>query len=320
MRKKVIAVFLILASVLSLAACTMTGSTDESDAGHEEVTRSYSEEKIYGIIDKICTALASCDIESLTNYCAVSPYGVICNMPVIVDDDNYVNDNMQMIRNMIASTIEYEIDESSYKSGLFDKKYKVDVTLSWKDYSKVVDKRDVFLGPADFNMLMAEEESRILKTYTLEFVKKDNHYLLENPDVLAEIYEYDLPQLEFMKSYFDMIEDSYLDGPGWDPFTECFYDTNTFEFDVVLDRRAPNYIWEYIYVVAKQNGSDWDTIYNSGKVVDKYPTKIHLSYSQEENFEAGHYYFVIYDVQSEQLYGWEFDVYNTKQTETTKPT
>ena len=322
MRKRVTAAVLILVSIFLLAACTVTGSTDESGDAREENNRSYSEEKIYGVIDKICVAIASCDGESLKQYCNVAPYGIINDMPVVMefDENNYhVTDNMLLVRNMIASTIEYEIDESSYKASIFDKKYTVDVTLSWKDYSKIIDKRDVFLGAADFNMLMAEEESRILKTYTLQFVKKDNHYLLANPSVLAGIYDYDLPELEFMKNYFDMIEDSYMSGPGWDSYTECYYDTNTFEFDIVLDWRAPNYVWQYIYVVAKKNGSDWDTIYNSGTVMDKYPTKITLTYSQEENFEEGHYYFIIYDVQSENIYGWEYDVFNSKQTETTKP-
>ena len=325
MRKKIIAVFLILVNVLSLASCTASNNSGADEKERDEDKHSYTEEKIYYSIDKIVSALALCDGEELSKRCAVSPDSIINNMPVVEEDDDdddlYAKpDNILLIRNMIASTFTYEIEESTYKASVLDKKYSVDVTFSCKDYNKVALQRDKFLGAADFNMLMEEEERTIDRTFKLEFVKKDKQYLLSNPDDLAGIYDFDLPELEFMDDLFDTIENSYMTGPGWDPYTECYYDTNTFEFVIDLDYHAQNYVWQYIYRVSEETEPEWTHIYTSDTIVDRYPEQIHLTYTQEENFHTGFYCFIIYDYQSSRIYGWEFSVYNSNDTINTKTT
>ena len=326
MREKVTAAILTLACVMSLASCSVPKTTDDTeDAEDQDIvteddgSHSYSEEKIYENIDKIADDLADCDFEDLCSRCVSTPYAIQNLMPVIEeeeeeDEDDYsykITDNMLIIKNMIASTITYEIDETSYKAKALEKKYSVDVTFSYKDYSKVLRMRDKFLGVADFNTLMAEEESRIDQVFTLEFVKKDKHYLLANADDLASLYAYDIPELDFMKNHFDMIVDSYMTGPGWDAYTESYYDTNTMEFVIELDGYADDYIWRYRYLISEETEPEWTRVYLSDIIVDRYPTGIHLTYTQEENFSSGFYCFIIYDVQSGEIYGWEFNVYNS---------
>ncbi len=324
MHRKITAAILIFANVLSLASCTAVKKPEETtvpDVSEEEDHRSYSEEKVYESIENIAASLAACDFDDLSKWCSGTPYELRDLMPVIEeeeDDDTYHSrsdeENMHLIKNMIASTITYEIDESTFKSFFLEKRYTVDVRFSLKDYKKVSKMRGKFLGAADFNTLMAEEESMIDSVLTLEFVKRDKHYLLSNPEVLAGLYDYDLPELEFMRNHFDMIEDSYMTGPGWDPYTESYYDTNTFEFVVELDANAPNYIWKYVYLISEETEPEWTRIYLSDSIIDKYPTGIHLTYTQEENFSTGYYCFIIYDYQSEDIYGWEFNVYNSADT------
>ena len=335
MREKLTAAILVLAGAMSLASCTVPRNTEPrtTDDAVETVTvteddgsRSYSEEKVYENIDRIADDLADCNYDDLCSRCVSTPYGLGSLMPVVEeeeddDDDSYkVTDNMLLIKNMIASTITYEIDETSFKAKMLEKKYSVDVTFSYKDYSKIVKMRDKFLGAADFNTLMAEMDDRISQTVTLEFVKKDKHYLLVNPEDLESLYTYDIPELEFMKDHFDMIEDSYMTGPGWDPYTESYYDTNTFEFVINLDAYASNYMWRYRYLISEETEPEWTRIYLSDTIVDKYPTGIHLTYTQEENFSTGFYCFIIYDVQSGEIYGWEFNVYNTEDIIPPTPT
>lgn len=331
MREKLTAAILILAGVLSLASCNVPGTaaTDETEekvtVTEDDGSRSYSEEKVYENIAKIADDLADCNYDDLCSRCVSNPSGLGSLMPVVEEEDDddvsyKVTDNMLLIKNMIASTITYEIDETSFKGKMLEKRYSVDVTFSYKDYSKIVRMRDKFLGAADFNTLMAEEEDMIDQTFTLEFVKKDKHYLLANAEDLASLYTYDLPELEFMRDHFDMIEDSYMTGPGWDPYTESYYDTNTFEFVVNLDAYASNYIWRYRYLISEETEPEWTRIYLSDNIVDKYPTGIHLTYTQEENFSTGFYCFIIYDVQSGEIYGWEFNVYNTEDIVPPTPT
>ncbi len=326
MHRKITAAILILANVLTLASCTAAKETEETTVpgtSEEEDHRSFSEEKIYENIGKIAAALAVCDFEDLSGRCVSTPYEIQDVMPVFEeeeDSDDYYTyrsdeENMLLIRNLIASTITYEIDESSFKSNIIEKKYSVDVKFSCKDYKRIAKMRDKFLGAADFNTLMTDEESMIDTVITLEFVKQDKHYLLANPGALVELYDYDLPELEFMRNHFDMIDGSYMTGPGWDPATESYYDTNTFELVIELDANAPHYIWKYRYLVSEETEPEWTRIYLSDSVIDKYPTGIHLTYTQEENFSTGFYCFIIYDVQSEDIYGWEFNVYNSEETE-----
>ena len=118
---------------------------------------------------------------------------------------------MLRVKNIIAATTTCEIDKSSFKSNLWAKECTVNVTFSYKDFSSVLDQRDKFLGAADFNMLLAEVEDTVDFDVTLEFTKDDDgHYLLANGLDLVDVYDYDLPELEFMNNIFDTISDSYI--------------------------------------------------------------------------------------------------------------
>jgi hypothetical protein len=245
-------------------------------------------------------------------------------MPIVVEvedvnyNDQYMRKNpseMLRVKNAIAATITYEIDKSSFKSNLWAKECTVDVTFSYKDFSSVLEQREKFLGFADFNMLLTEVEETVDLDMTLKFTKDDDgHYLLANGRDFAEVYEYDLPELEFMDNVFDTISDSYMTGPGWDPVTETYTDTNTFEFVIELDEYASDYVWQYKYRVAEETSPEWTPLYTSEKIIDRYPTEIHLTYTQEENIPTGFYVFFIYDMQSGTIYGWEFNVINTAET------
>lgn len=337
MSKKVIAAILVLANVMTLASCSQPSNTDETtrrsrsntEETEEEESKgnrhSAAEDKVYHSIEKLGSALASCDYDAVCELCSYTPYEIRSAMPVVeeVEEINYNSvfvkkspDDMLRVKNVIAATTTYEIDESSFKSNLWAEKCTVTVTFSYKDFNSILDKRDRFLGAADFNMLLSEVEDTIDMDITLEFVKNEDNgrYLLANGRDLVEIYDYDLPELEFMSDLFDTIDDSYMTGPGWDSVTETFTDTNTFEFVINLTEEAGQYVWRYKYRVSRETEDGWDALYTSDSIVDRYPTGIDLTYTQEENFPTGHYIFFIYDMQSGAMYGWEYDVYNTAET------
>ena len=339
MKKKVIATVLILANLMTLASCSQASSgnapknsktaeafsdDDEEEAEDDDKNdNKIAEDKIYSSVDKIATALAECDYEGFCELCTYTPYEIRSVMPVVeeVDEIDYSDQYMRKspseqlrCKNAIAATTTYEIDKSSFKSNLWAKECTVKVTFSYKDFSSVLDQRDKFLGSADFNMLLAEVEDTVDMEVTLEFTKEDDgNYLLANGLDLVDIYDYDLPDLEFMNNVFDTISDSYMTGPGWDPVTETYTDTNTFEFVIELDENASDYVWQYKYRVAEETSPEWTPLYTSEKIIDRYPTEIHLTYTQEENIPSGFYVFFIYDMQSGTIYGWEFDVVNTAE-------
>lgn len=343
MKKKVIATVLILANLMTLASCSQASnsdtpksrktaeafSDDEEEADDDDKTNDDSkgkiaEDRVYNSIDKIATALAECDYDGFCELCTYTPYEIRSVMPVIVEadeidySDTYIRKSpseMLRVKNLIAATTTYEIDKSSFKSNLWAKECTVNVTFSYKDFSSILNQRDKFLGAADFNMLLAEVEDTVDLELTLEFTKEDDgHYLLANGRDLVDIYDYDLPELEFMDNIFDTVKDSYMTGPGWDPVTETYTDTNTFEFVIELDENASDYVWQYKYRVAEETSPEWTPLFTSEKIIDKYPTEIRLTYTQEENIPSGFYVFFIYDMQSGTIYGWEFNVVNTAET------
>ena len=341
MKKKVIATVLILANLMTLASCSQAAGSDspksrktaeafDDDEEEEEADdddkgdNKVAEDKIYNCIDKIAETIAECDYDGFSELCTYEPYEVRSVMPIVVEvedvnyNDQYMRKNpseMLRVKNAIAATTTYEIDKSSFKSNLWAKECTVDVTFSYKDFSSVLEQREKFLGFADFNMLLTEVEETVDLDMTLKFTKDDDgHYLLANGRDFAEVYEYDLPELEFMDNVFDTISDSYMTGPGWDPVTETYTDTNTFEFVIELDEYASDYVWQYKYRVAEETSPEWTPLYTSEKIIDRYPTEIHLTYTQEENIPTGFYVFFIYDMQSGTIYGWEFNVINTAET------
>ena len=315
MHKRLISIVLVLANVLTLASCHVFEKPDETAASKETKT-SGTKEEVFNTIEKIGTALAECNLEKFTENCVATSREMERKMPVVTEeDDDYktprITDEWRLM-NMIASSITYEIDEDSYKSGIWGSKCSVDVKFSYKDYRRVKMQKNEFLGPAEFNTLLRDTAETIDQTYTLEFVKGDSgrHYVLANPDVLASVYDYKVSDVKFFK-LFDMIKKCYMTGDGYNEKTGDY--SNTYSFTIVyeLDNRAENYIWTYIYAVVLETQPDWTYLYTSKTVIDKNPNEIRITYTQEQNFEDGFYAFFIYDQTNKQLVGQEFHVKNT---------
>lgn len=320
MSKKIMAAVLVLANVLSLASCSMfTTSTfpEDDDDPDDTVASKSTKDQIYDTIGKISKALADCDYQKFTEY-SEECRDLESAMPSIKkdDDDDYttpkVTDSWK-VKNMIAGTITYEIDDDSYKGGIWGSKCEVDVTFSYKDYHEVIGMREEFLGPADFNTLLYDVEKTIDKKITLIFKKAGDGYQLYNPAEFICLYNYEnLETLKFMKNIFDMVKNVYMTGPGWDEASESYTDTNEFTIVFELDDRAKTYVWRYKYAVAEGRGFDWDYTFISDTINDENPTEIRITYKQDENFKTGFYHFILYDPQTKTLYGLEYDVYNTK--------
>ena len=315
MRKKVISMILVLANVISLASCSIFGEPDATLPSKDGKTSPVKEE-VFSTIEKIGNSLADCNFEKFTDNCVASSREIEKKMPVLTDDDStdYKKPrltNEWKLMNLIASSITYEIDEKSFKGGIWGSKCSVDVTFSYKDYMKVKGMKDEFLGPAEFNTLLRDVTETVDNKFTLEFVKDESgkHYVLANPDVLAPVYDYDVSDVKFFK-LFNMVKRSYLEGDGYDKTTDTYSNTNSFTIVFELDERAKDYVWTYIYAVVLETEPNWTYIYTSKSIIDKNPNEIRITYTQDKNFEDGFYAFFIYDQANKQLVGQEFYVKN----------
>ena len=310
MKKKIIASALVIANIFSLASCSLFNNKAKESEALAEI-----EDGVYESVEAITESLANCDYDTFQRYCKNNPKTVKKAMPLIEEDDSNPKKDL-LVRNMIAATITSEIDEDSFEASVLSTSSSIDVTFSYKDYHQVFKKCDLFVNPGDFNSRLEEVTDTVDITITLNFQQEDNEYLLVNASDLAKLYDYDDTDLDYMDSFFDMVEDIYMTGDNWDPAAGAYIDTNTFEIVLVLSEQASEYIWQYIYRVAlEESYFEWTDIYISGEVIEHYPTEIHIVYTQDEIFDTGFYVIAFYNYYDDQVIGYEFDVYKTRNSE-----
>ena len=325
MKKKIIATLLILANVMSLASCASKPKTtspfddDDDDEEVEETEKASSiEEGVFNTVDKIAESLADCDYEEFKKYCSVEPETVGKAMPVI-DESTEKATKEELVKSMIASTITYKIDTDSFNTSLWGKST-VDVTFSYKDYHKVFDIKNEFINPGDFNTVLGDITDTVDFTLTLEFQKNYNEFYLQNSDIFTVLYDYKDTQLKYI-SLFDMVDDIYLTGVGYDEETESYYATDTFEIVLVLNEQASKYVWQYRYRVSIETSPEWTHLYRSDKITEHNPTEIHVTYTADQIFEDGYYVILFYNYYDDLIIGMEFDVYkDTKEVVLAKTT
>ena len=310
MKKKIIASALVIANLFSLASCSQLEGLFSNSAKEAEALAE-TEEGVYESVEAITEALANCDYDTFQRYCKNNAKTVQRAMPLI-DEDNDNPKKDLMVRNMIAATITSEIDEDSFEAVPKSPSSSVDVTFSYKDYHQVLKQCDLFVNPGDFNSRLEEVTDTVDITITLNFQQEDNEYLLVNASDLAQLYDCDDTDLNYMNSFFDMVDDIYMTGENWNPAAQAYVDTNTFEIVLVLNEQASDYIWQYIYRVAlEESYFEWTDIYISGEIIEKYPTEIHIVYTQDELFDNGFYVIAFYNYYDDTVIGYEFDVYKT---------
>ena len=319
MKRKIIASVLIMSNLLVLASCMSqpkaTSPFDDDDDDDADDKRdnapSSIEEGVFDTIDEIAEALAECDYDSFKKYCEADADYIRDAMP-IVDESTEKATKQELVENMIAATITYEIDKDSFQSTFLGAS-SVDVTFSYKDYRKASEMKDGFINPGDFNTVLGNVTDTVDFTLTLNFQKHYNEFFLQNPEGLTVLYDYTDTELNYI-SIFDMVDDIYLTGADYDPETESYYATDTFEIVLVLNEEASKYVWQYKYRVSIETYPEWTHLYRSEKITEYNPTEIHVTYTADQTFEDGYYVILFYNYYDDMIIGMEFDVYkDTKE-------
>ncbi len=319
MGKKLIATVLVTFFTMSLVSCSLPADPNSTLETHSRENRIEFEKNIVETVGRITDALAECDYEDLLEYCSETPELIGDAMPVAPEsaDGSLSNtDKKKMVENMIAGTITSRVEKETFKTEFWSEECTIDVTFSYKDYNQVTLQRDVFLNPGDFNSRLLDVTDTIDQVFTLKFKKVGNKVLLANADSLVPLYDYKNTDLNYMRSFFDMVERIYMTGEGWDQYTDSYTNTDTFEIVLVLSPNASDYIWEYVYRVSNETSPNWTHLYTSGKIVDKYPSEIRITYTADHIIEEGFYCILFYNYYDDTIIGYEFDVFNTLTSET----
>lgn len=159
---KTVAVLLTVSMLMSLGACQDKGQDEVMDLA-EEVAK-YTADRNYSKLAKL-TEDGDEDLEEIFEG---------------IEDDGY--------REVIASTLEYEIDEDSLeKDG--SSGYTIDVTFTYVDYEEVLDDEDIF-SVDDFEAAVDDCDEVVEVTITLEFEKDGSDILFVNISDLEDLFPY----------------------------------------------------------------------------------------------------------------------------------
>ena len=297
--KKAIALLVMLSIITSLVSCSLK----------KERQAEVDSEPVIETTKKIADALKRCDIDDLEKYCDDNTEDIKKAMPY-VDVDSKTSEKT-FIKKAIASTLEYEIDEDSFESSKRGQKCSLDVEFTYKDYNEIIDE-DFFDIEAFKSRLNGVSETVDIKV-TLKFEEDDDNFILVNSDELTELYEYKGANIKIMDDMFDMVENIYMTGDNWDPDTESYYNTNTFEMVLEISEEGQNYDWEYAYKVALETADDWPTLEMSQFTVVEGPEEIRIIYTQDEIIPEGFYCILVYNTHDSAVIGMEFDVYETEK-------
>ena len=306
MKRKIMAVILAVAFMLSTAAC---GSSKEE-----------TRDEVFNRIEDITDKLAKCDLEGLEDCCTGRINSLGEEMPVIEEEDDEDEDGKKKkeskddkrlkVENMIAGTITSEIDEDSFEADLFGKKCSVDVVFEYKDYQKAIKAKDKFLGVSEFQSYLNGISDKVDVEVTLEFEKKNGEFLLANANDLADVYDYEDTDLNYIDDIFDLVDSVYMTGDNWDQASDSYTDVTEFEMVFEIGKAGQEYDWVYRYKVI--NEDNWETLYLSGTLTAENPEEIHFTYSQDEKVPDGLYAILVYTDYSDSVQGYEFHVHTSK--------
>ncbi|SMC52630.1 hypothetical protein SAMN06296952_1562 [Oscillospiraceae bacterium] len=216
-------------------------------------------------------------------------------------------------REIIASTLSYEVDEDSYEGDR--KEGSVDIVFTYVDYEKVVDDNPVFADLGAFEEAVEDCDDTIEVTITFEFEKDKDGIYCTNIGDIEDIFPYSKEEFNFALDLYEYVDGiTFIDcGPGF-VYTDVDYISCT--LGVTGDGQLLT--WDYYYVVER----DGVQIYQSSIITAECPTQLEAEYSAtgSDILEDGTYDFIFYTADNEMLYSAFADVTHTEVTPSPTPT
>ncbi len=225
--------------------------------------------------------------------------------------DDSVSDNEA--REIIASTLSYEVDEDSYEGDR--KEGSVDIVFTYVDYEKVVDDNPVFADLGAFEEAIEDCDDTVEVTVTFDFEKDKDGIFCTNIGDIEDIFPYSKDEFNFALALYEYVDGiTFIDCGAGFVYTDVDYISCT--LGVTGDGQLLT--WDYYYTVER----DGSRIYESGIITAECPTQLEAEYSASGSdiLEDGEYNFTFYTADGEVLYSAFADVTHTEVTPSPTPT
>ena len=231
-------------------------------------------------------------------------------LPLSTDTSMLDND----AREIIASTLTYEVDEDSFEGDFMGKEGSVDIVFTYVDYEKAIEDITIFEDMDAFEAAIEDCDDKVEETITFEFVKDGGDVVCTNIGDIADLFPYAAEEFNFALSrenYAGDIEFEDLNnGSG-------YIDTNAISCHLDILGDGQELTWNYYYVVECYDVN----LYTSSVTECNAPcTQLDAAYSDNSILDDGNYVVTFYTDEDVYLGMASVDVTHTEVTPTPTPT
>ncbi len=288
--KRLIATALCASMALSTCSCSKKFENNVIDAADK--LGGYIVDRNYNKLEKM-TEDGDDDIEDI--------FSMLTDTP---------EDKQQEARQIIASTLSYEVDEESFEGDFMGKEGSIDIVFTYVDYESVTE--DGFFVDVDaFTEAIEDCDDTVEVTLTLDFIDDTGDCFCTNIDEISKLFPYADEEFNFALnpedyaggvSFYDL-----NDGNG-------YRDVSSILCELEIEGDGQRMDWTYYFKV----NLDYVEIYVSDRMTASAGEPLVALYQEDENLESG-LYTISFFTDSGVLLGME-SVTVTKTEPTPSPT
>ncbi len=297
---KILSAVLSVAMVGSLASCSLFDK---------------SAEEVLAATESFCSSLSSAKASKLGKMLFDPEDDFVDGLQDAMDNSDIDDEDLKAVIDAIQDTFAYEIDEESIESSAKDGEGSIDVTFSFVDYEAVADDEANCEDVDTFLDALSSSKDVVETDVTLEFVKDEDAWLLDNyEDVFDEYFSYQDFYIEFMPDFIEMVDYTYwYYTDSSDTYENYYFNAYQIEMDIFYTTEGYEYDWSGCTFDVTYNGS---VIYNGA--CDVYSSFLECHYFAEGDYlEQGTYTITIYDPEGNTLASDDCYVEYIEETEPT---
>ncbi len=181
------------------------------------------------------------------------------------------------VRELIADTLEYEVDEDSFEGDFMGKEGSIDVTFSYVDYEAAFDGCDLFEDLDQVTALLDDCDDRVEEKITFDFEKDGSDIICTNVGDIEKLFPYADEEFNFALERSEYAGTITFSGEGYTASTNTYLDATTIYCSLPIEGDGQNLIWDYSVSVTS-NGSE---ICCTELCSEENPTELVFSYTYD---------------------------------------
>lgn len=265
-------------------------------------------ESVNGKTKKLCDAILDRDYKKIEKMASDKDKDL--ENIISLSTDGLEEDNEA--REIIASTLEFEIDEDSFEGDFLGREGSIDVTFTYVDYEKAIEDIAIFEDTDAFAAAIEDCDDKVETTITFEFEKDGSDVVCTNIGDIADLFPYSSEEFNFALSrdnYTGSVEFLNLNnGNG-------YIDAYTITCNLSIEGDGQSLTWNYYWTVESYDVN----LYTSDVMESDTDAFLTAFYSEDDIIPDGTYVFTFYTEDDVLLGSGSVEVTHTEVTPTPTP-